>query len=99
MWYHDESQAGLLPQVIYSIDHAVCHFPVNFPDMNVDDVDMNSACILDDVLSNVLAMSADVRQTSLYLAENRTKTIVRVQLGYNDSLDVIVGATGIVEGK
>jgi len=89
-----------LPQVYYSIGEAICRFPVNFPDMNLEAVSLKNGCFLKDQVDRVefLAMAADMREGTLYLADNLTNTISRVHLG-DLSSDIIIGGTGVVEGN
>jgi len=86
-----------MSQIVYSIGDSICHFPVNFPDMNLDNVNLRSACITYS-RANVLSLTADVRRGVLFIADNVTRTISQLHLSNADITEVIVGNTGIVEG-
>ena len=83
---------------IYSIGNALCRFPGNLPDMNLDDVSLDTQCFLANRKA-VLAVGANVRENTLYFAENVTKTISKVKLSRGESPEIIVGGTGEVGGN
>ena len=86
-----------VPQFVYSIQSALCRFPANFADMNLENVSLESQCFLRD-RDDVIALTHNVNKNLLYFVENTTKTISRVQLDDGQSPSVIVGGTGRVEG-
>jgi len=82
---------------VYSIGTALCRFPGNLPDMNLNDVTLDTQCFLTNRRA-VLALGANIRENTLYFAENATKTISKVKLSRGESPEIIIGGTGVVEG-
>ena len=85
------------PMFVYSIGTALCRFPGNLPDMNLNDVTLDTQCFLTNRRA-VLALGANIRENTLYFAENATKTISKVKLSRGESPEIIIGGTGVVEG-
>ena len=93
-----ESSTFTSPQFIYSISTAVCHFPGNLPHMSVRNLSLDTQCFLTG-RHEVLAVTIDIHQRVLYMAENKTKSISRLGLDGEETPEIIVGGTGCVEGK
>lgn len=96
-------------QIFYSIGQSVCHFPSNIADNAI--TSLQAACSFHShspdggsSLNNIISLGIDVANKTIYMADNGTHNIIRVQLSLNSSnddfiSDIIVGNTGMIEGK
>ncbi|KAL3846516.1 hypothetical protein ACJMK2_017496 [Sinanodonta woodiana] len=85
------------PSHIYAIGAAICHYPVNLPDMSLKNVTLESQCFMESA-KGYMALTYDAYEHILYFTENVTKTIGRVSLAFGESTQSIIRGIGVVEG-
>ncbi len=82
---------------VYAIGEALCRFPGNLPDMNLDLVSLDTQCFLTG-RKGALALAFNYRENALYFSENVTRTISKVKLSRDETPVILIGGTGTVEG-
>lgn len=87
----------VMPSHIYAIGDAICHYPVNLPDMSLYNVTLESQCFLQRGRGN-FGLTSDAREHVLYYTENVTKSIGRINLEIGETGTSIIKGVGDVQG-
>lgn len=87
-----------MPSHIYAIGDAICHYPVNLPDMSLYNVTLDSQCFLQRGRGN-FGLTFDAREHVLYYTENVTKSIGRINLEIGETGTSIIKGVGDVQGN
>ena len=86
----------IMPQILMASKTSLCNFPGNFPSMTLDPDDTVD-CFLNN-RSFAVAVEVDISSRLLFYSDIEKKTIERVRLLHQESVDTIHAGTGSVEG-
>ena len=86
-----------IPTHMYGMGDAICHYPVNLPDISLTNVSLESQCVKRTGRGH-FGLAFDARRHELFYTENATRSIGKISVD-NELGEVIMKGLGEVQGE